>query len=61
MNQAEIHTINTSPAEAEIRVKRFLGHLFLQMYLHGCACLCEQRKKEKGYIAAKAEETWEIT
>lgn len=46
MNQAEIHTTNTSPAEEEIRVERFLGHLFSYMYLHGCACLCAQRKKK---------------
>lgn len=47
MNQAEVHTTNTSPAEAEIRVERFLGHLFLYMYLHGCAYLCAQRKKKR--------------
>lgn len=29
MNQVEVHTTNTSPAEAKIRVERFLGHLFL--------------------------------
>lgn len=47
MNQVEVHTTTTSPTEAKIRVERFLGHLFLHMYLHGCACLCAQRKKKR--------------
>lgn len=46
-NQAGVHITNTSPAEAEIRVERFLGHLFLYVYLHECACLCAQWKKKR--------------
>lgn len=60
MNQVEVHTTNTSPAEAKIRVERFFGSsIFIDVLAWVCMSLCTEKEKEKGYIAAEAcsEET----